>query len=98
VHLNAALALWNYAQRSATWALQRTTGNPLAHQIHAALTHQLPDGLTRTQLRDLLHRNPTTHQLDHALAALANDGKITSSRVLTAGRPAELWTAAAPGV
>jgi hypothetical protein len=96
-HLNAALALWNYAQRSASWALERSTGNPLAHQIHAALTHALPDGLTRTQLRDLLHRNPTTTQLDHALAALADDGKITSQRVLTAGRPAELWTATAPG-
>jgi hypothetical protein len=97
MHLNAALALWNYAQRSATWALERTTSNPLAHHIHAALTHAHPDGLTRTQLRDLLHRNPTTTQLDQALAALANDGKITSQRVLTAGRPAELWTAAAPG-
>jgi len=96
-HLNAALALWNYAQRSASWALERSTGNPLAHHIHAALTHALPDGLTRTQLRDLLHRNPTTTQLDRALAALADDGKITSQRVLTAGRPAELWTAAAPG-
>jgi Protein of unknown function (DUF3987) len=93
-HLTAALALWNYAQRSATWALERTSGDPLAHQIHAALTHQLPDGLTRTQLRDLLHRNPSTTQLDQALAALADDGKITSSRVLTGGRPAELWTAA----
>jgi Protein of unknown function (DUF3987) len=98
VHLTAALALWDYAQRSAVWALERTSGDPLAHQIHTALTHQLPGGLTRTQIRDLLHRNPTTHQLDQALAALANDGKITSSRVLTAGRPAELWTAApAPG-
>ncbi len=92
-HLNAALALWEYARRSATWALERTAGDPLAHQIHAALTHALPDGLTRTQLRDLLHRNPTTSQLDHALAALADDGKITSQRVLTAGRPAQLWTA-----
>ena len=98
VHLTAALALWNYAQRSAVWALERTSGDPLAHQIHTALTHQLPGGLTRTQLRDLLHRNPTTTQLDQALAALTNDGKITSSRILTAGRPAELWTAAtAPG-
>ena len=97
-HLTAALALWDYAQRSASWALERTTGDPLAHQIHTALTHALPGGLTRTQLRDLLHRNPTTSQLDHALAALAHDGKITSQRVLTAGRPAELWTAtAAPG-
>ena len=93
-HLNAALALWDYALRSATWALERTTGDPLAHQIHAALTHALPGGLTRTQLRDLTHRNLTTAQLDQALAALAHDGKITSSRVLTNGRPAELWTAA----
>ena len=94
VHLDAALALWDYAQRSATWALERTTDDPLARQIHAALKHALPDGLTRTQLRDLLHRNPTTTQLDQALAKLADDGKITSQRVLTAGRPAQLWTAA----
>lgn len=92
-HLTAALALWDYAQRSATWALERTASDPLARQIHVALTHALPDGLTRTQLRDLLHRNPATAQLDQALAALAKDGKITSQRVLTAGRPAELWTA-----
>lgn len=90
-HLTAALALWDYAQRSATWALEHTASDPLARQIHAALTHA-PDGLTRTQLRDLLHRNPTTQQLDHALAQLAHDGKIASQRVLTAGRPAELWT------
>jgi hypothetical protein len=95
-HLTAALALWDYAQRSATWALQRSSGDPLAHHIHAALKHALPGGLTRTQLRDLLHRNPTTIQLDQALNLLADDGKITSSRILTAGRPAELWTAAAP--
>jgi len=41
-HLTAALALWDYAQRSAGWALERTTGDPLAHQIHIALTHALP--------------------------------------------------------
>ncbi|MCA1679409.1 MAG: DUF3987 domain-containing protein [Actinobacteria bacterium] len=92
-HLDAALALFDYAQRSAAWALERTASDPLARQIHAALTHALPDGLTRTQLRDLLHRNPTTTQLDQALAALAHDGKITNERVLTAGRPAQLWTA-----
>jgi hypothetical protein len=93
VHLDAALALWDYAKRSATWALERTASDPLAQQIHAALQHALPDGLTRTQLRDLHHRNPTTAQLDHALVSLAHEGKITSRRVLTAGRPAELWSA-----
>jgi hypothetical protein len=77
-----------------TALMQHTAGDPLAHQIHAALKHAQPGGLTRTQLRDLLHRNPTTTQLDRALAALAHDGKITSQRILTNGRPAELWTAA----
>ena len=91
-HLHAALALRDYAARSAAWALDHTTGDPLAQQIHAALEHA-PDGLTRTQLRDLLHRNPAATQLDRALAALAEDGKATSQRILTAGRPAELWTA-----
>jgi len=95
-HLDAALALWDYSKRSATWALERTTSDPLAQQIHAALQHALPDGLTRTQLRDLLNRNPTTTQLDQALAALAHDAKITSQRVLTAGRPAQLWSATHP--
>jgi hypothetical protein len=92
-HLQAALALWDYAARSAAWALERTAGDPLAHHIHAALKHAHPNGLTRTQLRDLTHRNATTAQLDQALAALTHDGKITSRRVLTNGRPAELWTA-----
>jgi len=91
-HIDAALALWDYAQRSATWALERTSGDPLAQQLHGALRHA-PHGLTRTQLRDLLHRNPSTAALDRALAALAHDGKATSTRVLTNGRPAELWTA-----
>jgi hypothetical protein len=91
-HLVAALSLWRYAQNSAIWALEHSTGDPLAQQIHAALTHA-PDGLTRTQIRDLLHRNPTTIRLNQALAELADDGKIEGRRVLTAGRPAELWTA-----
>ncbi|MGI8411407.1 MAG: DUF3987 domain-containing protein [Solirubrobacteraceae bacterium] len=94
-HLNAALALWDYAARSAAWTLKDATGNPLAEQIHAALTRS-PDGLTRSQLRDLLHRNPATIQLDQALAALAKDGKAAARRILTTGRPAELWTATQP--
>jgi hypothetical protein len=91
--LHAALALRDYAARSARWALDPTTTDQLASEIHAALTHALPDGLTRTQLRDLYHRNQPTTRVEHALAELAAAGKITSQRVLTAGRPAELWTA-----
>ena len=50
------VALWNYAQRSAGWALEQATGDPLAEHIHAAPVRS-PDGLTRTQIRDLCQRN-----------------------------------------
>jgi hypothetical protein len=93
-HLQTALALWDYAARSAAWALQGATGDPLAEQIHAALTNH-PDGLTRTQLRDLFHRNQPAAHLDRALDTLAHTARATHKRILTAGRPAELWTAVA---
>ena len=96
-HLNAALALWDYAGRSAAWALGQATGDPLAEQIHAALTRS-PDGLTRTQIRDLCQRNHPADQVEQALHALAAAGRAQQQRILTGGRPAELWTAAtAPG-
>ena len=36
-HLQAALALWDYAARSAEWALGDATGVPLAEQIYRTL-------------------------------------------------------------
>ena len=93
-HLRAALALWDYAERSAAWALGQTTGDPLAEQIHAALARS-PDGLTRTQIRDLCQRNLPADRVEEALAALAATGRASQQRTLTGGRPAEHWTAAA---
>ena len=92
-HLHAALALWNYAERSAAWALGQTTGDPLAEQIHAALARS-PDGLTRTQIRDLCQRNLPAARVEEALAALVATGRASQQRTLTGGRPAEHWTAA----
>src|SRR5512144_823706 len=66
-HLHAALALHHYAARSAAWALQPDTGDPIAEHVHAALRHAR-DGLTRSQLIDLLHRNVSARRLDQALA------------------------------
>jgi hypothetical protein len=93
-HLQAALALWDYAARCASWALQASTGDPLAEQIHAALRHA-PDGLTRTQLRDLLQRHQPAARVDQALHALTGTGRAHYTKVITAGRPAELWHATA---
>jgi hypothetical protein len=94
-HLTAALALWDYAARSAAWALVRATGDPLAEQLHAALIRS-PGGLTRTQLSDLLDRHQPAQRIQQALDALHAQGRAHHTRILTGGRPVELWTAARP--
>jgi hypothetical protein len=91
-HLTAALALWDYAARSATWTLGKATGDPLAEQLHAALTRH-PSGLTRTQLSDLLDRHQPASRIQQALDALHAQGRAHHTRILTAGRPAERWHA-----
>ena len=91
-HLNAALALQDYAARSAAWALTGATGEPLAEQIHAALAAN-PDGLTRSQVRDLFSRNRRSKDIGQALERLAAAGRIHAERHQQRGRPAELWHA-----
>ena len=94
-HLQAALALYDYAARSATWALQGATGDPLAEQIHAALQAN-PNGLTRSQISDALHHNRPADQIQQALDTLQLAGRAVRAQLRTAGRPAELWTATSP--
>ncbi len=91
-HLHSALALWDYAAASASWALGHASGDPLAEQIHTALVNS-PAGLTRTQLRDLFQRNRSGAQLEQALAVLTRSGRAHCEQIQTAGRPAELWRA-----
>jgi hypothetical protein len=90
-HLTAALALHDYAARSATWALTGATGDPLAEQIHDALQHH-PGGLTRSQISQTLNHNQPAGQIEHALHALHAAGRVTSTQIPTGGRPAQLWT------
>lgn len=89
-HLRAGLALWDYAARSVAWATRHTSADPVAEQVHTALA-AAPDGLSRTQLRDLFARNLPATRLDAALAALGTAGRAQRRRVATAGRPAEIW-------
>ncbi len=90
-HLTAALALHDYATRSAAWALTGATGQPLAEQIHAALRRN-PAGLTRSQISDTLKHNQPAGQIDSALRALQTAGRATATQIATGGRPAQLWT------
>jgi hypothetical protein len=94
-HLTAALALHDYASRSANWALTGTTGQPLAEQIHATLSAH-PDGLTRSQISHTLNHNQPASYINEALDALNTARRAHVTQIPTGGRPARLWTATTP--
>ena len=83
---------------SVAWIFGDLTGDPLAHTIHTVHTAlaAYPQGLTRTDIRDLLGRTRPATASDVAQATVARTGRSTSQRLLTAGRPAVLRTAAVP--
>lgn len=90
-HLAAGLALHEYSARSVRAIFGLATGNERAEQIHARLVASGP--MTRTDLRDLFGRNHAKADIDEALRALERTGRAELVRVVTGGRPAELWRA-----
>ena len=90
LRLRPKAAIGDYAARSISWATRHTSTDPVAEQVHTALA-AAPDGLTRTQLRDLFARNLPATRLDAALTALGAAGRAQRRRLATAGRPAEIW-------
>jgi hypothetical protein len=89
-HLEAALALWRYASRSATYLFGKVLGNPDAETILAAL-QLASNGLNRTAISKLFKNNLSKNRIENALLALRKDGKAYCNIVPTNGRPAELW-------
>lgn len=89
-HLQAALAWIDYAERCAQFVFGRTTTDPLAAKLLAELsTH--PDGLTKSAIFDLTHRNYSADDISWALHQLKDGGHIQGKTVRTPGRPAEVW-------
>jgi hypothetical protein len=97
-HLKAALAVWDYAARSAEWALGDTTGDPFAEQLYRHMVGN-PGGLSLSQFHDLLNRNRSGAEIKEALESLEKAGRAERRmrKSPTGGRPAEIWTAITPG-
>lgn len=93
VHLNAAFALWKYAEDSARLIFGDATGNQTADMIRATLQEK-PEGMTRTEIRDLFQRNKTKKQINSAInkllefdliqktTAKRSDGKVGKPRTI----------------
>lgn len=93
-HLEAALAVWDYCAQSAAYIFGASLGDPVPDEILRAL-RMAPEGMTRTEIRDLFGRNRSGAELGRALGVLAEHGLIARVEADRGepGRPAEMWRA-----
>jgi hypothetical protein len=90
-HLEAALALWEYADESAQYIFGNAAGDPVADALSAELKKAGSKGLTRTKIRDLFKHNRSKESIDRALLLLESTGQARKETKPTGGRPVERW-------
>jgi hypothetical protein len=92
-HVLAALAVWRYCDRSALHLFGGSVGAKDADAILAALRSN-PEGMPRTEIRDLFGRNKSVDDIARALGLLLRFGLARRDTTETGGRPSERWYAA----
>jgi hypothetical protein len=91
-HLLAALALWDYCDRSARAVFGDSLGDPVADEL-LRLLRSCPQGLTRTDIRDYFQRNASADRIGRALGLLLQHKLARREEEPTEGRPRERWYA-----
>jgi hypothetical protein len=92
-HLAAGLAFWQYAEQSAKYIFGSALGDPVADDILRSLRQLHPKGLTRTDIRDLLHKHQPADRVGEALELLDECGLAQCEKSKTRGRSVETWFA-----
>lgn len=86
-HLEAAWALWRYAEASAEYVFGNALGDPIADRLLAAITTAGPNGMDGTEQHAALGRNFSAKQLNDARTTLEQRGLIETTKHETGGRP-----------
>jgi hypothetical protein len=89
-HLKAALAVWDYCERSVTFFFGDRLGDPIADAVIEALRNN-PGGLTTTEIHGLFSRHAKASQIEAARGRLLQAGRVKISREETRGAPGERW-------
>jgi hypothetical protein len=92
VHLEAAVAVWNYCFDSARCLFGDRLGNPVADEIWTALRNVWPESMTRTEISHLFRRNREASEISEALELLKRHRLVECERDRQeGGRPVERW-------
>jgi hypothetical protein len=95
VHLQAALALWDYCRASARLLFDTAPINPIARRIDEALG-LAPEGLSRSAIRALFHGHVSKERIDMALQQLQSLGLMSQAMPPGRGRRGTLWARPLP--
>ena len=96
VHLRAAMAVWNYCERSIAWIWGNGTGDTLADDILALLLDakgKFIKGVTQSEIANHFGRHASASSLRKAMGVLRAANRIESEKVETGGRPTTIWMA-----
>lgn len=92
-HLEAALAVWRYAEQSAAFVFGQSLGDPDAEKLIAALK-AAPEGLTKTMItNEVFGKHKPADRIDALLANLARACLIHAVTETTSGRSKTIWRA-----
>ncbi len=93
-HLKAALALWDYCERSAKYVFGNSLGNATADALLAAMRQAADVGLTRTEmLHSVFNKNKSAGEIADALRLLHDNGLAyrQDDPAPEVGRATERW-------
>jgi hypothetical protein len=92
-HLQAATAVWDYAESSARYIFGGATGDYIADRILDVLKSN-PTGVSRTDIYNYFGRKVSSARLGSALTLLLQNKKATMWFEEREGRSKEMWKAA----
>ena len=92
-HLEAALAVWDYCEQSATQIFGDLVGDDVADTILQALRVASPNGITRTEISALFSRHVSSSRLSLSLDLLRRLGRARVGVTLSNRHKIETWFA-----
>lgn len=92
-HLQAALAVWEYCERSALLIFGDRSGDPTADRILESLRNAKEKGMSENDIYELFGKNKSASERARALNLLRSLGLVQLEQQETGGRPRTVYRA-----